>query len=69
MGRRGVNMNMNIFDEWSALNDVPFDWRSRFDILREKMPKCKSKEEVVDLLKKEHFYSRYSIVPDIQEEE
>ena len=54
----------DLFDEWSTLNHVIADWRSRFDILRENLNDCKTREEAIALLKGECFYSRYPILPD-----
>lgn len=54
----------NLFGAWSAENDVMCDWRSRFDVLRDEFPKCKTREEAEELLGREGFLSRYPKLPD-----
>lgn len=54
----------NLFDEWSALNRVMCDYRSRFDVLREGLPKCKSRTEAVALLRQEQYAERYPLLPE-----
>lgn len=54
---------MNLFEEWAELNRVISEWRCRFDVLREEMPKCKTRSEAIALLKQEDFYTRYPALP------
>lgn len=53
-----------LFDEWADLNEVMAPSRSRFDVLRERMPLCKTKKEVKDLLVQEQFDTRYPLIPE-----
>lgn len=53
-----------VFDEWSSLNQIIADFRSRFDVLREELPKCKTKAEVKMWLEIEGFATRYPILPE-----
>lgn len=59
-----VRTPIPVFDEWSNLNQIMADFRSRFDVLREEMPKCKTKSEVRTWLQREGFGSRYPILPE-----
>lgn len=60
---------MTLFDKWAELNDVVGSYRSRFDVLREEMPKCQTRQEVINLLLSEGFYSRYPDLPALLQEE
>lgn len=53
-----------VFDEWSRLNQIMCDGRSRFDVLREELPKCKTKAEVRRWIGIEGFGQRYPILPE-----
>lgn len=55
---------VNLFDVWSTLNQVMCDQRSRFDVLREELPKCRTKAEAKALLAKEQFDTRYPLLPE-----
>lgn len=55
---------VNLFDAWSTLNQVMCDYRSRFDVLRDELPKCRTKKEARDLLVQEQFDTRYPLLPD-----
>ncbi len=54
----------NLFDDWSSLNGVIADFRSRFDVLRDELPKCKSRQDAEVLLKSEGFFERYPVLPE-----
>lgn len=54
----------DLFAEWSDLNNVMCDWRSKFDNLREMLPKCQTREEVFALLAREGYSKRYPLLPD-----
>lgn len=56
--------NKNLFDEWSALNHVGCDYRSRFDVLREELPKCRTRADAEALLRQEQYSTRYPLLPD-----
>lgn len=56
--------NENLFDEWVELNQVIASYDSRFDILREQLPKCKTKKEAEDLLEREELLYTYPVLPD-----
>lgn len=58
-----VRTPIPVFDEWSSLNQIICDGRSRFDVLREELPKCKTKAEVQRWLEREQFDTRYPILP------
>lgn len=62
-----VQERVPVFDEWSSLNGIICDGRSRFDVLREELPKCKTKREVLMWLRREEFDRRYPILPDLPE--
>ena len=53
-----------LFDEWTALNQVICPWRSRFDILREKLPGCKTIDDARDWIALEGFGIRYPLLPE-----
>lgn len=53
-----------LFEAWSNLNQVISDDRSRFDVLREKLPYCRTKTEARKLLKQERYDTRYPLLPD-----
>ena len=59
-----MSESIPVFSEWSALNQVICNWRSRFDVLREELPKCKTKAEVKTWLDREGFGERYPILPE-----
>lgn len=53
-----------VFDEWVDINQIMCPDRSRFDVLREELPKCKTKAEVRTWLRREDFDRRYPLIPD-----
>jgi hypothetical protein len=55
---------VDLFNAWSTLNQVISDGRSRFDVLREELPKCRTKSEAKALLSRELFSKRYPFLPD-----
>ena len=55
-----------VFDDWADLNQVMCPGRSRFDVLREELPKCKTKEEVRRWLVREDFDRRYPLIPSMR---
>lgn len=55
---------VDLFTAWSNLNQVISDDRSRFDVLREDLPKCRTKAEARKLLKQEEYDTRYPLLPD-----
>jgi hypothetical protein len=59
---------MNLFKEWAKLNGVISPDRSRFDVLREELPKCSTLAEARALLRYEGFGERYPLLPDRPEE-
>jgi hypothetical protein len=52
-----------LFDRWSELNSVGCDGRSRFDVLRERLPRCRTIREARELLRAESFDARYPLLP------
>jgi hypothetical protein len=52
-----------LFDEWSDLNNVNCDWRSRFDDLREKFSACTNREQAEQALIEEQYNTRYPRLP------
>jgi len=54
----------DLFDEWSDLNEVICDYRSRFDLLRKELPKCKTRAEAEHLLAEQEFLTRYPKLPE-----
>ncbi len=54
----------NLFDQWANLNQVISPYRSRFDVLREEFPKCKTRAEAQELLESEGYGTRYPLLPD-----
>jgi len=55
---------MNLFEEWSSMNRVISDGRSRFDVLREELPRCTTRVQALVLLKQEGSDRRYPLLPD-----
>lgn len=60
----GGHGEVNLFTAWSTLNQVISDDRSRFDVLREELPKCRTKVQARGLLVQEQYGSRYPLLPD-----
>lgn len=56
-----------VFDEWAELNHIMCPSRSRFDVLREELPKCKTQAEVRSWLVREEFDRRYPILPSMRD--
>jgi hypothetical protein len=54
----------NLFDVWSSMNEVMCDFRSRFDVLRERLPMCTSLSQARALLAQEQFDRRYPLLPE-----
>ena len=54
----------DLFEDWSMLNCVICNWRSRFDGLRDGLPKCTTLEEARNLLVREEFNKRYPLLPE-----
>lgn len=55
---------MNLFEQWSDLNGIIADFRSRFDVLRKELPKCRTRAEAQALINAEGFGQRYPHLPD-----
>jgi len=53
----------DLFDEWADLNDVMSSWRSRFDVLREEFPNCRTKQDAQRLLSAESYSERFPLLP------
>jgi hypothetical protein len=53
-----------LFEEWVDLNQVICAYRSRFDVMREDLPKCRTREEAERLLKQEEYDVRYPLLPE-----
>lgn len=59
-----VRREPTFFAAWSDANQIMFDGRSRFDWLRENLPKAKSIEAARHMIACEGFGERYPIVPE-----
>jgi hypothetical protein len=59
-----VRTPIPVFDEWADLNQIMCPDRSRFDVLLEELPKCRTKAEVRTWIQREGFGSRYPILPE-----
>ena len=53
----------HLFDDWSFLNAVIADDRSRFDELRLKFRHCNTKAKALQALREEHYDTRYPLLP------
>lgn len=62
-------IGMDIFDEWVDLNGVICPWRYRFEVVREKLNKCVTRQEAERALKEEQYDTRYPILPERLEDE
>lgn len=59
-----MSQKEKLFDVWSSMNGVMCNYRSRFDVLREQLPKCNTLAEARALLEQEGFNERYPLLPD-----
>lgn len=53
-----------LFDEWVELNNVISPDRCRFEEVREKLNKCKTRQEAEQALKEESYDVRYPKLPE-----
>lgn len=54
----------NLFDVWAELNGIISPDRSRFDVLREALPQCQTRQAAEELIAAEGFLTRYPVLPD-----
>jgi len=54
----------NLFSAWADLNEVISPDRSRFDVLRERLPFCKDEAEARELIRAEDYDIRYPKMPE-----
>lgn len=57
-------MSRDLFDEWSTLNKVMSDTRSRFDGLREAFAVCTTRVDAMAALEQEGYQNRYPLLPE-----
>ena len=58
----------DLFEQWCTLNQVLFAYRSRFDRMREELPKCRTRAEAQRLLHEEDYDRRYPLLPPFPED-